>query len=492
VDLGGGNEEQGFLSARYGGSNSNGLGYRFYGKAFNRSPEYHSNLDNYDHWRSVQGGFRTDWISNDRDSITLQGDIYDQRAGENVQLINYAPPFSQVVDGNAVLSGGNILGRWTRTFREGEDIQLQIYYDRTNRYEPNFGDVRNTFDLDYLQRSYIGSRNHLTWGLGARASHGHELSPTTGLYFNPSTRTDELYTAFLEDEISLAPSRLTLDLGTKLLLTNYTGVEPEPSARLLWTPSDTQTVWMAFTRAVRTPSDGEDDFFLSGYIGTAPSGMPFFARFNANRNFQSEKLDGYELGYRRLVGRDVYFDFAGFYNQYRDLFSEDLTGPAYVENTPTPPHLLLPAEFGNGLEGSTTGGEIAPEWRPTSFWRLRGSYSFLRMALKKGPNSLDVGSAPGIVGSSPQHQALLQSSFVLPKRVTFDFDYRFVSRLPSLAVPAYSTADARIAWTLGGHLELSAVGENLFQPQHIEFASDPGPNVGIKRSFYGKLVWTSR
>jgi iron complex outermembrane receptor protein len=488
----GGNEEQGSLTARYGGGNAKGLTYRFYGKGFNRSPELHSDGNDYDHWRSVQSGFRADWKKSERDLFTLQGDIYDQRAGETVQSVNYAAPFSQIVTGSAVLSGGNLLGRWTRTFREGEDIQVQVYYDRANRYEPNFDDIRDTVDVDYLERSYLGSRNHLSYGLGARASHGHEPPVTTGLFFSPNTRTDELYTAFLQDDIALVPNRLTFEVGTKLLLTNYTGVEPEPSARLLWTPTETQTVWAAATRAVRTPSDGEEDFFLSGFIGTSPTGLPFFARFNANRNFRSEKLDSYELGYRGLLGRNVYLDVASFFNQYADLFSEDITGAPFVESNPPPTHILLPAEFGNGLDGTTAGAEVAPEWKPTSFWRLRGSYSFLHMSIRKGPNSLDIGTAPITDGESPQHQALLQSSFDLPKRITFDFDYRYVSKLKSISIPAYSTGDARIAWTFWRHWEVSAVGRNLFQPGHVEFASDPGPNVAIKRSFYGKLVWTSK
>ena len=114
------------------------------------------------------------------------------------------------------------------------------------------------------------------------------------------------------------------------------------------------------------------------------------------------------------------------------------------------------------------------------------------MSIRRGPNSLDIGSAPATDGGSPQHQVLLQSSFDLPKRVTFDFDYRYVSKLAGISIPAYSTADARLAWTFWNHWELSAVGRNLLQPGHFEFASDPGPNVAIKRSFYGKLVWTSK
>jgi iron complex outermembrane receptor protein len=491
VSAGGGNVEEGFFNARIGGSNGKGLDYRVYAKGFDRGPEQHIDAQKYDRWRAAQGGFRMDWKKSEHDSFTFQGDLYDEGAGESVSLTNYTAPYQQVITGTELLSGGNLLGRWTRTFSEGNDIQVQAYYDRTNRREPNFGDLRNTFDIDYLERFHLGSRHHFSVGLGARESQGHELEVTPGLYFSPAFRTDQLYTAFVQDSITLIPNRLTAEIGTKLLVTNYSGLEPEPSGRLLWTPTATETFWAAVTRAVRTPSDAERDFFLSGFIATLPNGTPFFARFNGNPNFQSELMNGYEIGFRRLVGKSLYVDVAGFFNQYSNLFSEDLIGAPFLENTPAPPHILLPADFGNGLEGSTIGGEIAPEWRPTSFWTLKGSYSYLHMVIKKSPGSLDVGDPASVTGSSPQHQVTTQSSLDLPKRVSFDLTFRYVSALPAQGIHAYSTADARLGWSVGRHLELSVVGSNLFQPSHIEFGSDPGPNVGLRRNVYGKIVWRS-
>ncbi len=501
VSVATGSLKRGYASVRYGGSNNSGLSYRIYAKGFERGAEFHPDNQNYDSWRAAQAGFRLDWVKNARDTFTLQGDGYDEGAGETVTLTNYTPPYSQTVTGTERLSGGNILGRWTREFHEGDDLQLQVYYDRTDRYEPNFGDRRNTFDVDFLRRSYLGSRNHVTWGLGARFSEGDELAYSSGLFFDPSMRTDDLFSAFVQDNISIIPDRLTFEAGTKILHTDFTGVELEPSGRLLWTPTETETFWAAVTHAVRTPSDVERDFFLSGFIGMAPNPqggapLPLFARFNANRNFQSEKLNGYELGFRRVVRKSLYLDVAGLFNQYYDLFSEDILGSPFVEtsfeNISAPAHLLLPAEFGNGLEGSTIGGEIAPEWKPTSFWTLKGSYAFLHMVIKKEPGSLDVGSAAQVAGSSPQHQVVAQSQMDLPKHFTFDLTYRYVSPLSGLGVAAYSTGDARLAWNLARHFEFSVVGSNLMQPHHIEFPSDPGPSVGIRRSVYGKLVWTSK
>ena len=190
-----------------------------------------------------------------------------------------------------------------------------------------------------------------------------------------------------------------------------------------------------------------------------------------------------------MIGPKVYFDVSAFFNHYSDLFSEDITGAPFVENNPAPTHLLLPAEFGNGLLGTTEGIEIAPEWRPTNFWRLRLSYSFLEMHIKKSPDSLDVGTAPIIEGSSPQHQVTAQSGFNISKAFTLDLTYRYISALPRQAVAAYSTADARFGWQLSERFELSVVGQNLLQPYHAEAAGDPGPLVGIKRGVYGQITW---
>ncbi len=489
VSVIGGNVDEGMLNARYGAGNGKGLDYRVYGMAFDRGPEFHPGGIDYDRWRSVQGGFRMDMANGERNRYTLQGDIYDEGAGESVTATTYAFPYQQTLNGTAGLSGGNILARWQQVQGQGKDFQLQAYYDRANRHELNFEDLRDTFDVDFLDRFPLPGSQQISWGLGARFSRGTNPTIVSGLYFLPQTRTDKLFTGFLQDDIGLFDNRLTVSVGTKLIKTNYTGVQLQPSGRLLWTPTKTETVWAAFTHALRTPSDAERALYLTGFTGSFINGLPFFARFNANPNFHSEELNGYELGYRHLFGENVYLDVDAFYNHYGDLFSEDLVGGPFLENSPGPPHYLIPAQFGNGLVGSTRGIEVAPEWKPMPFWRLRASYSFLQMELRKGTNSLDVGSAPTTVGSSPRHEATLSSGLDIKKAFSVDLTFRYVSRLPAQTIRAYTTADAQFTWRPGQHLSFSVVGQNLFQPYHYEFASDLAPNVAIKRSVYGQIAW---
>ena len=502
AEAGGGSQELGFLDSRYGGATSGGLTWRAYEKTFTRGPEYHPDGDNFDDWRGIQGGFRADW-GGGRDAFTLQGDLYDQKDGERVSLTTYTPPLTiPALDGFERVSGGNVLFRWKRTIGAGTDYQLQVYYDRTNRLEANLGENRDTVDADFLARTRWGGRQEVTYGAGARVAEGRFDQVASGLVFFPFHRTDYLLSAFVEDDINLVDRKLMLTAGSKVLNTTYThGILFQPSVRLMWTPTEKQALWASFTHALRTPSDAEETFYLSSDIG-ASGATPIFARFNANPRFAPEQLNAYELGFRQLAGKNLYVDLAGYYNHYHDLFSEDITGGYTLQNSlpyPTPleppTYLLLPAQFRNDLHGATYGAEIAPEWRPSAFWRLRGSYSLLRMSLQAAPSPGSIALGPGQdEGSSPEHEISVDSGFNLTRKLDLDLIYRYVSRLPysQQNVPAYSTGDFRIAYRISRRIEFSIAGRNLFQPYHVEYIGDPAGAVAIRRSAYASLAWVAK
>jgi iron complex outermembrane recepter protein len=487
VSAGGGNVDQGFVNFRYGAGNGKGFNYRVYGKTFTRGPEFHSDHGQFDDWRMGQTGFRTDWDAHNPDRLTLQGDIYNGDAGQRVGIASYSPPFMTNVEQNAELAGGNLLGRWERDLGSGSSVQLQTYYDRTNRKQANFAESRDTFDIDFVHHLTLPGRQDFLWGLGARLSSGNASVVVPTVMFTPNHYTDKLYNAFIQDEIPIVGDQLSLTIGSKFLHNNYSGFEIQPTARLLWTPSSRQSVWGAVTRAVRTPSRVEEDLQLTAFLAANPL---TFARVVGDRKFSSESLLGYEAGYRNLVSPKFYVDIAGFYNNYDHLLSIE-PGAPFSESSPPPPHAIIPFSFRNGLLGNTAGFEIAPDWTPTPTWRLRGSYSYLHIDLNKEASSLDPSSVNSTQGSSPHHQVEIQSSLDLPRKLEFDQTFRYVSALPAQLVGAYTTADVRFSWHATRSLDLSVVGQNLFQPHHPEFGGDPGSLVGIERSGYIKLTWQS-
>ena len=111
------------------------------------------------------------------------------------------------------------------------------------------------------------------------------------------------------------------------------------------------------------------------------------------------------------------------------------------------------------------------------------------MHVKKTTNSKDIGSARIVQGSSPENQILIQNGFDLPKLVSADMQARYVSTLPGIKVPSYWTGDATLKWDATPHIRFTVVGQNLFQPHHVEFVYDPGPPAGIRRSVYGQITF---
>jgi iron complex outermembrane receptor protein len=113
----------------------------------------------------------------------------------------------------------------------------------------------------------------------------------------------------------------------------------------------------------------------------------------------------------------------------------------------------------------------------------------LHLDLNHDSGSQDVSTASSIQGSSPHHQVAIQSSLDLPKKLEVDQTFRYVSALPAQQVAAYTTSDVQFSWQATRSLNLSVVGQNLFQPHHAESGGDLGSLVGMRRSAYVKLTW---
>lgn len=488
VSVGAGNVDRTVAAARYGGGNDADFSYRVYGKGFNRGPEFHTDSNDFDKWRMGQGGFRADW-SEGRDSFTLQGDFYKGTNGQSVAVGSYSPPAQIALYGSTDVSGANVGGRWRRDLGGGSDVQLQAYFDRTALIGPQIGETRNTLDVDFIDHVASLRRNDVITGLGLRVSPSDVTQTVPTLDVTPSHETNSLYSAFAQDEISLVEKRLWLTLGSKFEHNNYTGWEVQPSARLLWAPSDLQSVWVSVARAVRTPSRLEEDLQLTAFAGPLPNGVPAYVRVIGNTGFEAERLIGYEAGYRTTITPQFSVDISAFHNDHDGL--EGFTAPVVsIETTPPPLRAILTVQYANNVTGHSDGIEIVPDWKPASWWQLKGSYSYLRITAESPLGDSDLlKAAANYEGSSPRHQVLVQPLLTLPNGWEIDQQYRYVSALPARQAPAYTTLDARIGWRATKQIELSVSGRNLFHPYEVEFAHDPGPAVAISRSVYATVTW---
>jgi iron complex outermembrane receptor protein len=211
-----------------------------------------------------------------------------------------------------------------------------------------------------------------------------------------------------------------------------------------------------------------------------------------NAAFDSEKLWAFELGFRLRPHERLYATIEGFYNDWRDLVSTELVAPPFMEtNPPEPTRLVFPLTFGNGIDGHSAGLEATVDVRPVGWWRVAGYYAWLRVWMSPKPNVVDLTQESRYEDGSPRHQVSLRNAFDLPQGVSVDWNLRYVSELADLDVPEYVTSDVRVAWRPNERFEVEAVGRNLHEAHHAEWAGDNGgAPVEIERSVYvGVTAW---
>jgi iron complex outermembrane recepter protein len=455
----GGTELRSLGGLRYGGEISPTTHYRVYGKYSHRDDSVlSSGQAAADDWHLAQGGFRFDWENGGADLLTVQGDVY---GGAIEQATSTA---------DIEVNGRNLLARWSRLISASSDLQVQVYYDSTHRNIPNsITQDLDTVDLDLQHHFRVGGTHDVVWGLSYRLAKDDIAHPAT-LAFLPEKVTQRWYGGFAQGEIALRPDRLYLTVGAKLEHNDYTDWEIQPSVRLAWRLGGEQTLWSAVSRAVRTPSRIDRDFY-------APATPPF-TLLQGGPEFVSEKLLSYELGYRVQPHTQLALALATYYNDYDDLRSVEPTNP------PAP----FPIVLANGLRGKSYGAELTADYHVNERWRVRAGYTELRSHSEPKPGSLDRTSSRS-VALDPKHQALLRSSLDLAGNVQCDLTLRFVGSIAAQDVPDYTELDLRLGWRPTTALDLSLIGQNLLDDRHAEFGA-AATRREIERGVYARVVWT--
>ena len=235
--------------------------------------------------------------------------------------------------------GANILGKYEYTFSTDKILTIQSYYDYTDRVDDFYQQTVKIFDLDLQYQMGVGKINSLTMGSGFRHIIA-DFADTSQVALNDST--DALYSAFLQDEITLVPEALWFTLGTKWEHNDYTGSEWQPSARLLYKPAANHSLWTSVARAVRTPSMVEDQGTIVLAVIPTDYGV-VQSNLLGNEDFSSEELIAYEAGYRWQTSLDLSLDLSVFYNDYDDIYTI-----GSVSSAPG-----IDVEFVNGVEGDS-------------------------------------------------------------------------------------------------------------------------------------------
>lgn len=478
VSAAGGNQDRAMSYARYGGALDDGT-WRLWGKYFDRaSTDVVTGASAEDDWQMGSGGFRADLLLDAADKLLIEADAHNGEVHNRLFVPSRSAPFQTVTRNLSEISGWSVLSRWTRKTGATSELQLQSYVDGTSRDAGIIVEDRTNESIDLQHRFMPFENNEMIWGLSYRSTRA-DTQGSFVLSLGDNHRTDNLFGAFVQDEVDLVPDRWKFTLGSKLENNDYTGWELQPNVRLTFTPDDKQTVWASVSRAVRTPSQVEDDVRL---VQTFTPGAPNqVVTLFGNHDLEAEQLTAYELGYRVQPTERLSFDLATFYNEYANLITFEAGTPFLSGGD-----LIIPLVAQNSTQGHAYGAELAADWAVLSDTRLRLGYSFIDLTVDNTP------TAPSVEGSSvPRDQVQMRVQHDLNQNTELDFTLMYVDSMKNGNIEDYIRADTRVEWRPSTHMGLTLGVQNIFHDGQVESHTEQFELSSKSRTaFYLKATWS--
>jgi len=378
----------------------------------------------------------------------LQGEAYTGR------LLQYSNRLADAF----LSSGAHVLGRWDEQFSGDATLSVLSYWNTVRRSSLPATANSDTFNFEATHQFFTHARHRVSSILTYTRTR-NEARGRVGHNYDPVMRTIQPDSFSVADEFAAVPDRLTLAAGLKAEHNDFSGLEWLPSARLAWTPTTTQTGWLAVSRGLQTPSISDYDLTID-----VPGALRVLSLPNRSRGLG--EVTAFEAGWRYEPMPVLTFDAAIYFNSYDHLQASQTTFDPIAST-------LIIGQTDLRF-GETHGGELAAVWQPTSWRRLRASYGLLRMHLHVRPGSDDATGAALLEGSSPRDQWQLMSVTHLGGIWTLTGWLRHVGGRPAFSVPRYLGLDVRLTWRLSAGLEMAISGKDLLDPRHLEFTRSPG------------------
>lgn len=430
-------------------------------------------------------GLRLDWEPTERDTYTLQADL---SAGSGDSTTIRIDPF--LVDPTPIevvtqtkYTAANVLARWRRQQSDDLNWSVQAYYSHIHREELGFFDLQwSIADVDFGANWRPNETHDINFGINGRAIWDDFSNIEPNIAFQREENTDLWISGYIQDDISLIQDTLRLTIGAKLERNNFTGFEFQPGVRIFYRPDENIGVWAAATRAVRTPSRFERDADLQfvaapAFSRTNPSPLPLFPTLLGSQDLESENVTAFEGGFRVDLAPKWNFDVAAYYNLYENLNQPTAisANPVFIPGVPFPVSIDADVQFQSRGVTDTWGVEAVLKGEIASWWQTQLSYSHFNF--KKGIDPTTGMPFTGFLAlkGSPKHQAAFTNNFQIGSSLALNTQLRYVDSLLGGQVPSYFAGDVQLRYEAPNGLDVSLIGENLFEDRRLEFLQDSYP-----------------
>jgi iron complex outermembrane receptor protein len=200
------------------------------------------------------------------------------------------------------------------------------------------------------------------------------------------------------------------------------------------------------------------------------------------------------MGWRGAFSENLTADATIFHSRYDGIISTTGIGSPSLNSDLGFPAIIASWLSENNLNAQSYGTELSLNWQTTEWWRNYLSYTFISVdAQPYAGKKLDFYDENRIEKSTPEHQVSLRTNFNVTQDIDFDVWWRYTDSTVTNKRPIndYFNTDVRVAWRPVKDLELSLIGQNLIQTQHVEYQGDflQSQMTYIPRGVYAKFNW---
>lgn len=378
--------------------------------------------------------------------------------------------------------------------QKNQSIRTRISIENIDRDSEYYIWEDENYDLDIEYVAELGT-HYLTLGTNNRKTKSTiENGGRAQFTLEPESAEIDINSLFLHDSYSLN-EKWQIDFGVRYENQRQSGDNFQGTLRGLWKLHPKHRFWAALSKADSTPSrlsSSRTESSIFVFPGSPPSTITILSEGGGLENAQ---LIAFEMGYKYQMGSSLSLNLTGFYNEYKNTVSSELSGFDVIEPVSGFPLVKVEARLGDNRDLISTGAEVTVNWQVARAWNLQYNASYLNF---KDEIIGNLGATTGLTPAtfymsidSPQHQHSLRLLGELNRRWSLGLWLRYMDELSLVEVDAYTLLDTKLTYSPNKELTLSLIAKNLGDDRHLEgtrgfyYVDD----FEVERSLVAELEW---
>ena len=389
-----------------------------------------------------------------------------------------------IVTGIGRVQVRNATKPWARVGYSGHGINVLLWTSGRNNVEP---ELSLSTGLPLIQNSLIthGEVQYSFKALEDRlfvvAGASHRLvSVNTDGTLMQSKRDDNLSGVFTQADYKVSDA-LKAVIAARWDRSSLVPNQFSPKAAIVWTPFDGQSLRATFNQAFQAPNYSELYLFVKH-----PTSALAYA---GNENLQTEKITGYELGYKGVFQNTLFLAVDAYFNQLTD-FVTDL-GPGLNPKYPFP--VILAGEavprtiwsYTNAGKVNEAGCDISVNYYLSDSWLLDANFTYFSFeVLERHPNDI-------LLPNSPKYRINGSVTYTHPMGHNIGIKIKYVPTFLWAAgiyrgdIPAYTLVNLSGQYVFSNSLSFNLNVSNLLDRQHYQIFG--GSLIGRRAMLTGSV-----